>query len=107
MYREQSVLRHPRPALHTIRRMWSFGRHYESNSVADSGELKIPVHEGRFTPEELLHADECFLTNTSMEVMPVVSINRQPIGQGIPGPMTRQLHRHFIDNRIHYLEPLD
>lgn len=72
-----------------------------------AGELKIPVHEGRFTPEELLHADECFLTNTSMEVMPVVSINRQPIGQGIPGPMTRQLHRHFIDNRIHYLEPLD
>jgi len=72
-----------------------------------AGELKIPVHEGRFTPEELLHADECFLTNTSMEVMPVVFINRQPIGQGIPGPMTRQLHRHFIDNRIHYLEPLD
>ncbi|MEQ1848289.1 MAG: aminotransferase class IV, partial [Nitrospira sp.] len=72
-----------------------------------AGELKIPVHEGRFTPEELLHADECFLTNTSMEVMPVVSINRQPIGQGIPGPMTHQLHRHFIDNRIHYLEPLD
>ncbi len=70
-------------------------------------ELKIPVCEGRFTPEELLHADECFLTNTSMEVMPVVSVNQQPIGQGIPGPLTRQLHRHFIDNRRRYLEPLD
>ncbi|MCC6141385.1 MAG: aminotransferase class IV [Nitrospira sp.] len=70
-------------------------------------ELKIPVHEGRFTPEQLLQADECFLTNTSMEVMPVVSINGQPIGQGIPGPLTRQLHRHFIDNRHRFLEPLD
>ena len=72
-----------------------------------AGEMKIPVHEGRFTPEELLQADECFLSNTSMEVMPVVSVNQQPIGQGIPGPLTRQLHRHFIDNRSRYLEPLD
>lgn len=70
-------------------------------------ELKIPVYEGRFTPEQLLQADECFLTNTSMEVMPVISINRQPIGQGIPGFLTSQLHRHFIDNRSRFLEPLD
>jgi len=39
--------------------------------------------------------------------MPVVSVNQQPIGQGTPGPMTRQLHRHFVDNRSRYLEPLD
>lgn len=70
-------------------------------------ELKIPVHEGRFTPEELLHADECFLTNTSMEVMPVISLNQQPIGQRTPGPLTRQLHRQFIDDRSRFLEPLD
>lgn len=70
-------------------------------------ELKIPVHEGRFTTEELLHADECFLTNTSMEVMPAVSVNQQPIGQGIPGPLTRQLHRHFVDNRSRFLESLN
>ena len=70
-------------------------------------ELKIPIHEGRFTPEKLLQADECFLTNTSMEVMPVVSVNQQPIGQGMPGPLTRQLHRHFIDNRSRFLESLD
>jgi len=69
-------------------------------------ELKIPVHEGRFTPEKLLQADECFLTNTSMEVMPVVSVNKQPIGRGTPGSLTRQLHRHFIDNRSRFLEPL-
>lgn len=70
-------------------------------------ELQIPVHEGRFTRRELLQADECFLTNTSMEVMPVVSVDQQPIGQGTPGQLTRQLHRHFIDNRSRFLEPLD
>lgn len=70
-------------------------------------ELKIPVHEGRFTPEELLQANECFLTNTSMEVMPVVSINHQSIGTGTPGPLTHQLHRHFIDNRRRFLEHFD
>ncbi len=70
-------------------------------------ELNIPVHEGQFTSKQLLQADECFLTNTSMEVMPVASINRQPIGQGVPGFLTRQLHRHFIDNRSRFLEPLD
>lgn len=72
-----------------------------------AGELKIPVHEGRFIPDELLHADECFLSNTSMEVMPVVSVSGQSIGQGTPGPLTRQLHRHFVDNRTRFLEPLD
>ncbi|ULA62161.1 MAG: Putative branched-chain-amino-acid aminotransferase [Nitrospira sp.] len=70
-------------------------------------ELNIPVHEGQFTSKQLLQADECFLTNTSMEVMPVASINKQPIGQGVPGFLTRQLHRHFIDNRSRFLEPLD
>lgn len=70
-----------------------------------AGELKIPVQEGRFTSDELLQADECFLTNTSMEVMPVVSVNNQPIGQGTPGPLTLRLHRHFVDNRSRFLEP--
>jgi branched-chain amino acid aminotransferase len=70
-------------------------------------ELKIPVHEGQFTPKELLQADECFLTNTSMEVMPVVSVNGQTIGKGIPGALTNQLHRHFIDSRGRFLQSLN
>lgn len=72
-----------------------------------AGELNIPVQEGRFTQEELLRADECFLTNTSMEVMPVTAVNQQPLGPGTPGPLTRQIFRHFIDNRSRFLEPTD
>lgn len=68
-------------------------------------ELGIPAIEGRFTPHDLLQADECFLSNTSMELMPVTSIDRQTIGAGTPGPLTRQLHKRFRDNHRRFLEP--
>lgn len=41
--------------------------------------------------QELLHADEIFLTNTIMEVMPVCRIERHPIGEDRPGPVTLRL----------------
>lgn len=54
--------------------------------------LKIRVSEGRFRPADLLRSDECFLTNTSMEIMPVVKVDGRRIGRGIPGPLTQKLH---------------
>lgn len=68
-------------------------------------EAKIPVEEGHFGVESLRQADECFLTNTTMEVMPVTRINDQPVGNGTPGPLTQQLHRLFIVTRARFLEP--
>jgi branched-chain amino acid aminotransferase len=57
--------------------------------------LNIPVRQGLFHPNELLAADELFLTNTSYEVMPVVRVEGRRIGTGRPGPLTRRLHRAF------------
>ena len=68
-------------------------------------ELQISVEEGSFGVEAIHKADECFVTNTSMEVMPVTRVDGQPIGNGIPGPLTQQLHRHFAANRRRFLEP--
>ena len=68
-------------------------------------ELKIPVDEGSFGVEEVYRADECFLTNTSMEVMPVTMVDGHPVGNGTPGLLTQQLHRLFIANRARFLEP--
>ena len=68
-------------------------------------EQRIPVEEGRFTIDNLRHADECFLTNTSMEIMPVASVDTHPIGSGTPGPITRTLHASFLGSREHFLEP--
>lgn len=54
-------------------------------------ELGIPVDERPVTPEELIDADECFLTNSLMTVMPLVKINDRPIGNGQPGAITGQI----------------
>lgn len=57
--------------------------------------LNIHVEEGRYAVDELYRADECFLTNTSMEIMPVTSVDQRPIGRGKPGPLTRKLREQF------------
>jgi len=52
----------------------------------------IEVHEGAFTPDALLKADEVFLTNTSYEVMPVTRVDRQSFRVG---PVTRRLMKAY------------
>ena len=44
-------------------------------------EAQIPVDEGYFGVEAIYKADECFLTNTSMEVMPVTMVDGHPVGK--------------------------
>jgi branched-chain amino acid aminotransferase len=56
---------------------------------------KIPVREIDFQPEDLTGAEECFVTSTIKEVMPVVECDGVPIGSGQPGPRTRQLQLQF------------
>ncbi|HEU0069228.1 MAG TPA: aminotransferase class IV, partial [Nitrospiraceae bacterium] len=68
-------------------------------------EAQISVDEGYFGVEAIYKADECFLTNTSMEVMPVTVVDGQPVGNGTPGILTQELHRLFIAYRTRFLEP--
>jgi len=56
---------------------------------------RIPLHETRLRPSDLYKADECFLTNTSMEIMPVVKADGIKIGDGKPGPSTRFLKEAY------------
>ena len=49
----------------------------------------IGVMEGRFGYDELVESDECFFTNSLMEVLPVVKIDDRRIGGGGPGELTR------------------
>jgi branched-chain amino acid aminotransferase len=55
----------------------------------------IPVHEIALTRHDLYTADECFLTGTAAEVIPVVKCDGRPIGTGKPGPITRKLLERF------------
>jgi branched-chain amino acid aminotransferase len=69
-------------------------------------ELHIPVEEGHFTVDQLYQADECFLTNTSMEIMPVTVVDNRPIKEGTPGPFTLKLREQFIAARGRFCEPV-
>lgn len=64
----------------------------------------IPMDEGRFNVEALMAADECFLSNTTMEVMPATQLNGRPIGSGKPGPLTERLRQIFVTERRKFLE---
>lgn len=58
-------------------------------------ELGYEVHERDITPYELLTSDEVFLTGTMAEIVPVVKINGVLIGEGRPGPITKEIMRGF------------
>ena len=53
--------------------------------------LHIPLEEKDFGRADLYQADECFLTGTAAEVVPVSNVDGRPIGDGQPGPVTRKL----------------
>jgi branched-chain amino acid aminotransferase len=55
----------------------------------------IPVKETLLKPQDFLAADECFITNTTMEIMPVTTIGRKVIGKGKPGPITALLSQAY------------
>jgi branched-chain amino acid aminotransferase len=55
----------------------------------------IPAQECVVTRHDVYTADECFLTGTGAEVIPVVKVDGRAIGNGKPGPMTRQLRERY------------
>lgn len=58
---------------------------------------RIPVKETLLKPKDLLDADECFITNTTVEVLPVTRIDSEPVGAGSPGAVTLRLRAAYRD----------
>ncbi len=58
-------------------------------------ELKIPLRESNMTRYDIWCADECFLTGTGAEVIPVVKLDGREIGAGKPGPITQRVLAAF------------
>ncbi len=61
--------------------------------IADAND--IPYSEEVFNINQLLDADEVFLTGTTTEIMPVVKVDGKIIGDGIPGKITRMLQEKY------------
>jgi len=55
----------------------------------------IEAVETIFTRHDLFNADECFLTGTAAELIPVVKVDERVIGTGKPGAITRKLTAAF------------
>jgi branched-chain amino acid aminotransferase len=55
----------------------------------------LRVTEPNLTRYDLYNADECFLTGTGAEIMPVIKIDGRVIGTGKPGKLTRKLVEEY------------
>ena len=56
----------------------------------------MDIQERYPSQKQLYGASEVFLTGTTVEVLPVIRIDGQPIGGGQPGPVTRSLAKRFV-----------
>ena len=68
-------------------------------TVLELVEGKIPVEYKFVKVQELPFLDEAFLTSSSHEVMPIVTIDNIKIGDGVPGPITKEVMKLFGEFR--------
>lgn len=57
--------------------------------------LQLATMETAVRPQDLRDADECFITNSTSEIMPVTVIDNNSIGDGKPGRITAALHQAY------------
>jgi branched-chain amino acid aminotransferase len=60
-----------------------------------AAEANIPAREARLARYDLYTADECFVSGTGAEIMPVVEVDGRSLGSGSPGALTRRLADAF------------
>jgi len=66
------------------------------DTVLDIARKKgVSVHEHVLTRHELYISDECFLTGTAAEIIPVVKVDGRVIGEGKPGKTTKGITNEF------------
>jgi len=65
------------------------------NVLRIAREAGIPYIEEAVREDQLSRVSEAFVTNTSFEIVPIISINGLKVGEGIPGPVSRLLRGKF------------
>ena len=58
-------------------------------------ELDLSINIKSISIEKLKSSDELFATSTAGGIMPITKINGKPVGSGIPGKITRELHKTY------------
>ena len=65
--------------------------------IAFSKEIKLKTRIKKITKEELISADEIFLSGTAAEITPIIKIERKKIGNGKPGLTTKMIMQTYSD----------
>lgn len=60
-----------------------------------AGQKGLEVTERGFDKEEVLHSDEAFVTNSVIEITPLIELDRETIGKGKPGKKTKKLLKAY------------
>jgi branched-chain amino acid aminotransferase len=60
-----------------------------------AAQLGVKITEPNLTRYDLYTADECFLTGTAAEIIPVVKLDNRPVGDGKPGALTAKFIAKF------------
>ena len=58
-------------------------------------EAGVQVQETPFSAAALCQADEAFITGTTRGILPIIAVDEDPLGSGVPGPLTVRLTRLF------------
>jgi branched-chain amino acid aminotransferase len=62
-----------------------------------AAEMGLPVRLEPIHQEQLTAVSEAFLSSSSRGILPIVGVSGQPVGDGRPGPLTRQLLTAYND----------
>lgn len=62
-------------------------------------EIGVQVELGDYKPDDLMGADEVFITTTAGGIMPVTEVEEKPIGNGVPGELTKKLKDLYWSKR--------
>ena len=68
-----------------------------SSIITLAKELGYPVVEMTIPREMLFTVEEVFFTGTAAEITPIRSVDRIQVGEGRPGPITKELQKAFFD----------
>lgn len=66
------------------------------NALEIAREMGVRIEERPFTPEELFDAREAFVSAAGSLVLPVVSVDGKPVGNGGPGVLTSEIRQRYI-----------
>ena len=58
-------------------------------------DIGVPVHDAVLHDDDLFGADECFITSTTKEIVPVTRVDDRSVGDGMPGPITKRLLERY------------